>query len=286
MGINNVKERLLMSTINNWKIFESKAVNYLQVNYGQYASFNQQGGEDSTIPDILVNTKKEQFYIETKSAKAQSGQFVLFPDYEANQFYFSEKNKTEENELTQIIVEYMNQNWDKYKNVSTEGLNIGMSDSIFASWITNYYKSKKVKYFISGSENDFVIIPIDDFSKSFDVTANYRIKRSGTRALPKKYFSDISEYFKKLYQSSIVIKKGKHTYVNTGISNENLDKTFFIIENIEDTTFYLSKDDIYDDGYRISVRSNTNNPNIIFSINLKNNISGINHTTFISKLSE
>jgi len=58
MGINNVKERLLMSTINNWKIFESKAVNYLQVNYGQYASFNQQGGEDSTIPDILVITKK------------------------------------------------------------------------------------------------------------------------------------------------------------------------------------------------------------------------------------
>jgi len=199
-----------MNTISNWKRFELLATNYLQENYGDYALFEQQGGADSTIPDILVTTKKEKFYIETKSSEAQSGQFVILPNNVTNEFYFSEKNKTEENKLTQIIIDYMNNNWESYKNVSTEGLSIDMSDSIFANWITNYYKYKNVKYFISGLETNFVIIPIDDFS--------------------------------------------------------------------------LSKDDQYQSGYRISVRSNTNNPNIIFSIKLKPNVVGISHSSFISQL--
>jgi len=273
-----------MNTINNWQRFELLATKFLQENYGDYASFEQQGGSDSTIPDILVTTTKGQFYIETKSSEAQSGQFVILPNNVTNEFYFSEKNKTEENELTQIIVDYMNNDWNRYKNVSTEGLSIDMSDAIFANWITNYYKYKNVKYFISGTETKFVIIPIDDFSKSFDVTASYRKKRSGTRPLPKKYLSSVDNYFKRLYASSFVIEKGKHFYLNVGISNENLDKTYFEIQGIDDVTFYLSKDNQYQSGYRISVRSNTNNPNIIFSIKLKPNVMGISHSSFISQL--
>jgi len=273
-----------MGTISNWKKFETLATNYLQENYGEYASFKQQGGEDSTIPDILVTKDKEQFYIETKSSEAQSGQFVILPNYKNKKFEFSEKNKTEENELTKIIVDYMNQNWNKYKDVSTRGLDIDMSDAIFASWITNYYKSKKVKFFISGTENNFVIIPINDFSESFDVTATYRQKRSGTRVLPQKYLSSVEDYFKELYINSSVIKKNKHFYLDTSGVNENLDKTFFKIKSIVDVTFYLSKDDIYQNGYRISIRSNTNNPNIIFSIKLKSNTLGISHDSFIDQL--
>lgn len=273
-----------MNTISNWKRFELLATNYLQENYGNYALFEQQGGADSTIPDILVTTKKEQFYIETKSSEAQSGQFVILPNNVTKEFYFSEKNKTEENELTQIIIDYMNNNWERYKNVSTEGLSIDMSDSIFANWITDYYKCKNVKYFISGLETNFVIIPIDDFSESFDVTASYRKKRSGTRSLPEKYFSSVKNHFKKLYESSFVVREGSHYYLNIGTSNDNLDKTFFEIQGINDVEFYLSKDDQYQSGYRISVRSNTNNPNIIFSIKLKPNVVGISDSSFISQL--
>lgn len=273
-----------MTGISKWKQFELAAVNFLQRNYGQYASFVQQGGEDSTIPDILVSTNRKQFYIETKSATAQSGQFVVLPNYETNQFVFSKNNKTEENEMTRFIIDYMNQNWETYKNINTTGENIDMSDIIFTNWITNYYKSKDVKYFISGSENQFVLVPVDDFSTSFDVTATYRIKKSGTRKLPKKYVSNVTDFFNKKYEKSNILKKGNHTYLNTRTPFLDLDKKCFKIDTIADTIFYLSKDDIYPDGYRISIKSNTNNPNIIFSITLKSNISGIDNATFISQL--
>lgn len=272
-----------MNTISTWKQFEISAQKYLKKNYGYYADFERLGGEDSTLPDILVSTKQEKFYIEAKSSEAQSGQFVIFPDFENCIFNFSEKNKTEENELTKIIVDYMNNNWSKYKDVSTKGLNLDIKDSIFANWITNYYKSKKVKYFISGSEDNFIIIPIDDFSKSFEVTATYRKKRSGTNPLSKKYLLPVTNYFKELYESSFIVKIDKHFYVNIDNEDNNLDKTFFEIKNI-DKTFYLSKDGVYPDGYRISTRSKTVNPNIIFSIKLKSGVLGIDHDTFISQL--
>lgn len=274
-----------MSEISKWKQFELAAVNFLKRNYGQYASFVQQGGEDSTIPDILVSTKnRKQFYIETKSATAQSGQFVVLPNYEKKQFVFSQKNKTEENEMTRCIIDYMNQNWETYKDINTSGEKIDMSNVIFGKWITNYYKFKDVKYFISGSDNQFVLIPVDDFSTSFDVTATYRIKKSGTRKLPKKYVSNVTDFFNKKYEKSNILKKGNHTYLNTGIPFLDLDKKCFKIDTIADTILYLSKDDIYPEGYRISIKSNTNNPNIIFSITLKSNISGIDKDTFISQL--
>lgn len=253
----------------NWKKFEKDALDYLNENYSDYASFLSTGGEDSTKSDILVKTKKENFYIEIKSPNAQSGQFVVLPDYKNHQFYFSDKNKTDQNNLTKKFLEHMNSSWDIYKNISSKGVEINLSNEIFSEWIINYYKSKEVKYFISSWDNKFVIIPIDKFAESFKVTAQYRIKKSGTRKLPKNLAYRVTNYLKQTYEDAQVNKIGDHTYLET--KNNSLNKSFFQVDGLNDQKFYLSKDDLYPQGYRISVRSKTNNPNVIFTIELISN---------------
>lgn len=63
-----------------WEEFEIQCTNYLNKRFGDYAEFIHQGGADSTVLDILVNTNSgHSFYIDTKHSPAQCGQFVLLP---------------------------------------------------------------------------------------------------------------------------------------------------------------------------------------------------------------
>lgn len=245
------------------------------------ASFEHQGNGDSTVSDILVTRNSDRFYIEIKSPHAQSGQFVLIPNMTSRRFDFSVKNKTTENELTAVIIDFMNEHWDKYKDVSTKGLELDLSNQVFSHWITDYYRSKHVRYFISGTSSHFIIIPIAAFPSSFSVTASYRCKRSGTRRLSASALPSVSAYLEQAYPGSKVMCIGKHAYLKTPRSD--LNKTFF---NVPDSmnTFYLSKDDYVHDGYRVSVRSVTNNPNVIFSINLLDGVKGIPDDEFAKEL--
>lgn len=268
----------------SWKNYEDESYIYLTKKYGKYAEFIKKGGSDSTVSDILVKTKKDSFYIEIKSPKAQSGEFVLLINKKEKKFYFSDKNKSIKNDITNAIIKYMNENWDKYKNVNKTGLDINMNNNLFADWITKYYKSKNVKYFISGNINDFKLIPIDNFAESFNISANYRRKRSGTRQLPQKYKEEVNSYFKNIFNTTDIFKIKNHYYLHeTESLNKKLnsDGNYFYNVNGIESTLYLTK---YNNKYRVSVRSNTNNPNIIFKIELKNKIKYIDEKTFISKI--
>ena len=76
-----------------WEEFEIQCTNYLNKKFGTYAEFIHQGGSDSTIPDILVNTNSgNSFFIEAKHSPAQCGQFVLLPNLETKSFEYSTLN--------------------------------------------------------------------------------------------------------------------------------------------------------------------------------------------------
>lgn len=265
------KERKTMST---WKEFENDATDFLNEKFGEYATFTHQGEEDSTVPDILVETSSGvDFYIEAKHSPAQCGQFVLLPNIRTESFDYSPKNVNPINEYARRITEYMDQDFDAYKEAGTSGKDIVFEgcEKVFTDWIIDIYSKKGVKYIIT---NENTVLPLERFAKYFSVSAKYRVKRSGSSPVGPSRFNKVEQYVKNNYTVSSIIAEGDKLFVT---SNEDLDKIRFVIDEYE---YMFSK---RDDRYEIRKLSNTFNANVIFSIE-KNNQPGISPDEFIEGL--
>lgn len=63
----------------DWMDFEIHCTDYLNDRFRAYAHFIHQGGADSTVPDILVETKHgNSFYMDAKHSPAHG---ILFNSY-------------------------------------------------------------------------------------------------------------------------------------------------------------------------------------------------------------
>ena len=258
--------------MSTWEQFEIDCTRFLMEQFGEYATFIHQGGSDSTVPDIKVTTKKnKQFYIEAKHSPAQCGQFVLLPNVETRKFEYSRLNSTEINEFSKVIINHMNNNFEEFKEAGTAGKNIEFDNcqNVFNDWIIKTYKDKDVKFFIT---NNNVILPIEDFAEYFNVSAKYRIKRSGSSSVGSGNIDKVTEYLKSTF-SNIELKT---TYDKVFIhTNDNLHNQRFIIGRNE---FMISK---RENNFEVRKLSNTFNANVIFSIELKTNNEGISIADFI-----
>lgn len=260
--------------MNKWEEFEIDSTNYLNSNFGEYAEFIHQGNSNSTVPDISVKTKSGTgFYIEVKLTPAQCGQFVVLPCFEQNIFEYSHKNVNKINPYAETIIEYMNNNFDKFKSADTKGLSIELSEDIFADWIIHTYKQKGVKFIIT---NGFKLFSIEDLSLHFKISAVYRIKRSGSCSVGKTRFSEVSKYISNEdYQITAIHKNNDKLFVS---SVKPLDNKKFHIGNYE---YMFSK---RDEMYEVRRLSNTYNANVIFSITEKSKKEGISEEDFINYL--
>ena len=258
--------------MSTWEQFEIDCTRFLMEQFGEYATFIHQGRSDSTVPDIKVTTKKnKQFYIEAKHSPAQCGQFVLLPNIETRKFEYSRLNSTEINKFSQVIINHMNNNFEEFKEAGTAGKNIEFDNcqNVFNDWIVKTYKDKGVKFFIT---NNNVILPIEEFAEYFDVSAKYRIKRSGSSSVGSGNIDKVTEYLKSTF-SNIELKT---TYDKIFIyTNDNLHNQRFIIGRNE---FMISK---RENNFEVRKLSNTFNANVIFSIELKTNKGGISIADFI-----
>ena len=258
--------------MNNWEQFEIDCTRFLMEQFGEYATFIHQGRSDSTVPDIKVTTKKnKQFYIEAKHSPAQCGQFVLLPNVETRQFEYSRLNSTEINEFSQVIVDYMNNNFEEFKEAGTAGKNIEFDNcqNVFNNWIIKTYKDKGVKFFIT---NNNVILPIEEFAEYFNVSAKYRIKRSGSSSVGSGNVDKVTEYLKSTFSNIELTTTYDKVFIYT---NDNLHNQRFIIGRNE---FMISK---RENNFEVRKLSNTFNANVIFSIELKTNKEGISIADFI-----
>lgn len=237
----------------SWKNFEEECTAYLNEKYG--TKFEQQGDSNSTISDILYRGDSKTFYIEAKMPNAQCGQFVLLPDLKKSVFKYSPKNKTNENEYTRMIIDFMNINFYEFCNSGTTGSVINIQKSVFYNWIIKYYREKGVEFFITKDTEDFLIFPIDQISKYFNVIAKYREKKSGSSNLNNSNKSDF-EY--------AMINAGIDFIFNglEIISDKNLDG----IKVKGNKYDYLIRKKV--SNYMVRKLSNTRNANVIFSIEL------------------
>lgn len=258
--------------MNNWQTFEINCTYYLQNTFGEVASFIHCGGSNSKIPDIKVIAKNQTFFIESKMAHAQCGQFVLLPDSNNQLFKYSPLNSFPINEYSLKIIQYMNRNFTTFQTPTSSGIKIHFKncENLFANWICNFYKSKNVKFVIT---EGFKIVPIDKFYNSFDITATYRIKRSGSRKANKKDLETITAYLIKNIIDVEFFQANDHIFIKS--SSTKLERRF----TIDETEYYLSTTNT-SNVFEIRKLSNTSHANVIFSIALKKNICGLSNEEF------
>lgn len=262
-----------------WEKFEIDCTEYLNRKFGKYANFIHKGGADSTLPDIFVKTVSgNSFYIDAKYSPAQCGQFVLFPNIETNSFEYSKQNVNCINEWANIIIKHMDKYFDEFREAGTTGKDIIIDNSqkVFANWIIDSYKDKNVKFFIT---NDYNILPIEKIADYFEISAKYRIKRSGSSSLGKSKVDD----FTKLLSNNAV-----HNYMITDIRVEG-NKLF--VSSDKDLHNLRVKDRMSEymfsarnGEYEVRKLSNTYNANVIFAIRFKGDRSGLSDKDFINYL--
>lgn len=242
--------------------FELRCYEYLKRFYKtKNADFYHEGGMDSTKSDIaVIQNGKVKFYIEVKDIVAQSGQFVLLPDENTETFIFSSRNKSKENEMTDVIIRYMNSDFQRFNHAGTAGKCLNIDINVFANWIIQHYKDKNVKYVIS-FDKEYVIFPIYKFQQYFDIQATYRIKKSGSSTPAKKDIEIIKQYVKYAYNTARFRQEQKKLYVEI---TEVITSEKFMLGNY---TYYFSKQNSNE--YEIRKLSNTYHMNVIFSIKLK-----------------
>lgn len=257
-----------------WQICEAECLKYLQSKYSKAEfMFEAEGGSDSTKSDILFKKfGAVAFYIESKMTQAQCGQFVAFPNLDSKSFTYSRANAYPENMYSQLILEKMGEDFERYKNPGTDGIELLMDKSIFYSWIGEFYREKNVKYFIIekdvGNNNmnpsNFIIFPIEHFQHYFNVSAKYRRKKSGSTNPTENDFTEITKAAKSegFTISEFYSKDGKHLLVRMDAA----PGTYKIIG--EKHTFQFKNISVSGKEFVVTRLSNTNNPNVIFSIGL------------------
>lgn len=259
-----------------WEDFEVECTDYLNQKFGAYARFIHQGGADSTVPDIFVKTNSgNSFYIDAKHSPAQCGQFVLLPNIETGMFEYSKLNVNRINRYAQMIMGYMNGDFDAFREAGTAGKDIDMPNgsNIFANWIIQAYRDKGAEFFIT---NNYTILPVELFSNYFDVTAKYRIKRSGSGNVGKSRLKLVMDYI------------STHNYIITG-SRIDGDKLFIVSpQQLHDHRFILGGNEymfsLRGSEYELRKLSNTYNANVIFSIKHKSSTPGMSEAEFIDCL--
>ena len=248
-----------------WQDIENDCFEYLCNKYGNSAKFIPMGNHDSTRPDIqVIPPLKTSFYMETKSKNAQCGQFVLIPNETAEKFDYSKKNKTPVFSSTKIIIQHMDSNFESFFNAGTKGKPIELQVQHFYSWIIDYYSSKGVKYFITkanGSNDSFIIFPINKFPHYFDVTCTYRMKKSGSSNVAASNLTELKSILAEHDVNGELTFSGKELFLKTTL---NLDGNKIRGQKYT----YLFKRTV-NDKYVIRRLSNTCNSNVIFSIHLK-----------------
>lgn len=263
--------------------FENDSFRYLQERFSnERVTFTHFGGADSTVPDIKVEmNNKPSFYIEAKMPTAQSGQFVIAPDVQKEAFNFSSRNKSEPNEISSIILEYINKDFEGYMDAGTKGKAINLNPEILASWIINYYKSKKVKYIITYI-NDYVIFPLEKYGEYFTITATARRKSSGSHPLSKIHHKNAKAAILKIDENAEFNVDDKNTlYVTISPKNLSIIKSNKYID-IEGATLYLSPQE--NNTFKVRRISQTKNLTVIFNITTKKSQSNADLDIFLSEL--
>ena len=251
--------------LQKWEIFQDEATNFLD-NYFN-ADFTMEGGFDATTSHITVRKSNHLITtIEAKFGPTQAGQIVL--DFFDNKFTFCDKSKNESNKYTQEIIKYLNSNYSLFAGINTASIHVNISDSILFNWVKTIYVDKDVEWIISSNNfnnltlKDLLFIPINEIENYFNISLVFRRKKTGDTQIPGKDIIDFKDQLD-LITKDYKIKKTNNKYLlttNSRLSGFNIGTKYLVSMTNVDCQYYIKKKDI-----------NTN-PNVMFQLNLKDNV--------------
>ena len=250
--------------------FEKKCARYLRKQYPNH-KFDLKGGSNRMFSDILVD---DSFYIECKMTEnnnkkvgAQSTGFGIKLNIDKHLFECSDT--AENNEAAHEMLDYVNANFDTFSklvNQHTSKIPFDMDQSVFASWISNYYKSKNVKYFISMYSGSYIIFENTpkNLLKYFDIVAFARYYANGTKNVPLSIRDSVLDYINKCLNVKSVRFDGLKTIITLkGIPD---DKYIQVPDSIK---VFLSDKGQKENEYRLMKVSSVGTPRILFGLSSK-----------------
>jgi len=248
----------------NWEKFEQQASEYISsiINNHDFKVIKA-GGSDSSSNDINVLYKgSPSFSLEAKLSPSQCGQFVLIesPD---GKLALSDK-MVYNNKFTIEIIKRI----DNSKLNTSSLVNLDVEQSLLVDWVKFHYHTKKVMFLItSNSLNTFhAIIPIKDLANYFDFRCVLRKKRSGTRGVAKRDRENaltlLNKHLKKISLNHLAILDEDSGIYILNPTKEGLKKNELYFDK-----YFISNSD--PKKYEVKVRANTNNLNVIFSLQYK-----------------
>ena len=243
-----------------WKQFELDCTDHLNQVFGYKAQFIHQGFEDSTVADIKCVTKSgKTFYLEAKQCPAQCNQFVLLPDVATQTFEYSKQNSLPINDYSKKIINHMNNDFEDFKEAGTSGKDIIFDncEDVFFDWVKKAYEKKDVEYFIT---NNYRIFKLNEIADNFNITAKYRVKRSGSTHVGSARMNGVKKYIADNFGITDTRTDGKKLFART---NRDIDKVRF---NYDIYEYMFSK---RGNEFEIRQLSNTFNANVIFSVSIK-----------------
>ena len=251
--------------LQKWEIFQDEATSFLD-NYFN-ADFTMEGGFDATTSHITARKSNHLITtIEAKFGPTQAGQIVL--DSFDGKFTFCDKSKNESNKYTQEIIKYLNSNYSLFKGVNTASIHVDISDTTLFNWVKTIYNEKNVEWIISSNKfnkltiKDLLFIPINEIENYFDISLVFRRKKTGDTQIPGKDIIDFKEQLDEITKD-YQIKKTDDKYLlttNSRLSDFNIGSKYLVSMTNVPCQYYIKKKDI-----------NTN-PNVMFQLNLKENI--------------
>ena len=125
-----------------------------------------------------------------------------------------------------------------------------------STWIKKNYKLKNVKFIISKFNKKYIIFPLAKFEEYFNITAKYRIKKSGSSELSKNNIQTVENFLK-----AKLFVQGKKSFL---ISSNFKDKEKFQFDDFDIQLSLKSPEK-----FEVRQLSNTFNRNVIFSISAK-----------------
>lgn len=245
-----------------WQIFEQQSLKYLETKYPNNV-YKIIGGSNSTMGDIQVfNESHIHLYdIEIKLCPSQAGQFVICD--EGTCFSYSKRNKHQQNIYSSSIISYINKNFERFQGVTQSSIPILVNEDILYNYLISHFKNKNCKYIIAsnGLNSEIFHFPIEKIPEYLIVNAYLRRKKSGSRKLPKKEYSIASSLLQTSYSHLPgIIELGKDLLYQP---DTPLDTTNLYFGD----SYYLSE--IKENTYKVRKISKTNNPNVIFSLQIK-----------------
>ena len=251
--------------LQKWEIFQDEATDFLN-NYFN-ANFSMDGGLDATTSYITVRESIRLITtIEAKFGPTQAGQIVLLP--ENGKFIFCDKSKNESNKYTEEIIKYLNSNYSSFAGSNTANIHVEIPNNTLFNWVKTIYEDKNVEWIISSQKfnnlalKDLLFIPINELENYFDISLVFRRKKTGNTQIPGKDIMDFKEQLDEITKD-YKIKKMNNKYLLTTssrLSDFNIGSRYLVSMTNVDCQYYIKKKDI-----------NTN-PNIMFQLNLKDNI--------------